>query len=247
MDTDQGAALERAGVTRETLTPAERQALDERGFVVLPGVLDGRALAELREAFERALRRPTGGPPPDAARGTRHIETLPPDEPCFDVVYATPRVLAALQHVLRRAFRLFQASGRDPLPGFGQQGLHQDWVPRSRHEPARVASALWLLDAFTRSSGATRVVPGSHVTYRPLPRSMQAPEAGHPEEELVLAQAGSVLVFNGHLWHSGTRNDGTEPRRVLQCQFVGREVVPPGQEKGVPERLPAPVRALFGS
>jgi ectoine hydroxylase-related dioxygenase (phytanoyl-CoA dioxygenase family) len=29
-----------------------------------------------------------------------------------------------------------------------------------------------------------------------------------------------MLLFNGHLWHSGTRNNSKSSRRVLQCQYV---------------------------
>jgi hypothetical protein len=186
-------------------------SLDDGGYVVFPDVVPPRALADMRDAFERAAAR--------AARegGTRHAEIA--GEPAFAVVHSEPRVLAAAEHVLGRPFTLRQLSGRDPLPGFGQQGLHADWRPRAAWEPYSVVTALWLLDDFTPDNGATRVVPGSHRMSGMVPRNYADPEAHHGGERVVIAPAGSVLVFNGHLWHSGTRNRTSGPRRVVQCIF----------------------------
>jgi ectoine hydroxylase-related dioxygenase (phytanoyl-CoA dioxygenase family) len=98
--------------------------------------------------------------------------------------------------------------------------------PRVPSEPFHVVTALWLLDDFTPDNGATQVVPGSHRLAKGSPRPMQQPESRHPDQKLVLAEAGSVLVFNGHLWHGGTRNESARPRRALQGQFRAREMVP---------------------
>ncbi len=76
---------------------------------------------------------------------------------------------------------------------------------------------------------------------------MSAPASRHPDEVLAVASAGSVLVFNGHLWHGGTRNDGTGPRRALQCQFVARDSTPPSDPPDVPERLGPAARYLLGA
>ena len=238
--------LAQLGVGETTLSAAEGESLDQNGYVVLDGILDPVHLAHVRTAFEAAM-----GPGRAAGSGrqsgTRHVDGLPWTDAAFDVVYTHARVLSAVAHVLRRAFRVFQASGRDPLPGFGQQGLHTDWMPRAPSEPFRVVTVLWLLDDFTPENGATRLVPASHRLPRPLPKSMQAPGNHHPEERLVIAPAGASLVFNGHLWHSGTRNRSQGPRRVIQCQFVARDSVPPADPLDPPQRLSPAARAILGA
>lgn len=240
------AALALCGVTETTLSDPEKAALSEAGHVILREVVGPTDLVRMREAFERAL-----GPAPDAAvrkpTGTRHADVLAGGDPVFDVVTTHPRVLAAVRAVLERAFKVFQMSGRDPLPGYGAQGLHADWIPRAPGEPYSVVTTIWLLDDFTEANGATRLVPGSHRDPRPVPKSMAAPASRHPDEVLAVAPAGSVLVFNGHLWHSGTRNGGTGPRRVLQCQFVARDSVRPGEPPDVPERLGPAARYWLGA
>jgi ectoine hydroxylase-related dioxygenase (phytanoyl-CoA dioxygenase family) len=63
-------------------------------------------------------------------------------------------------------------------------------------------------------------VPGSH-TWGKLPQEVLAdPQAPHPDEQLVLASAGDVILMNAHLWHGGTANRTTAPRRSLHAFFV---------------------------
>ena len=44
----------------------------------------------------------------------------------------------------------------------------------------------------------------------------------HPGEVLLLAPAGTVVVFNSHLWHSGTLNRSSRPRRALHAYLTRR-------------------------
>jgi len=39
---------------------------------------------------------------------------------------------------------------------------------------------------------------------------------------LLTAPAGTVVVFNSHLWHGGTQNRSNRPRRVLHSYFARR-------------------------
>lgn len=206
----------------EVLSAQDMAALDRDGFRVFPGLLDAGRLATLRRAFESAME--AAGQ--SFSSGTRHAALA---GPAFDEAIAEPRLAAAARHILGRPFRVFQLSGRDPLPGFGRQGLHADWLPRSTADPYGVVTALWLLDPFMATNGSTRVVPGTHLLAGPVPRSFAVPSAIHPGEVLIQAPAGSALVFNGHLWHGGTRNGSRSGRRVIQCQFSGDEIPPPGR------------------
>jgi hypothetical protein len=230
-------ALRRCGVTDRTLTRGEKVALDREGYLLLTGVMDDRWLARVRAAFDSAL-----------GQGHRHGQHvhLACDDPVFDGIYTQPRVLAAVHHVLRRPFRTGPPVGRDPLPGHGLQGLHPDWG-RQASEPPQVVTVLWLVDDFTPANGATRVVPGSHLVPRPVPKALLQPERRHPDQKIIVAEAGSVLVFNAHLLHGGTRNESDGSRRALQCQFRGRELVLPSEPRpSPPQRLSAVARYLLG-
>jgi ectoine hydroxylase-related dioxygenase (phytanoyl-CoA dioxygenase family) len=214
--------LRERGITQSTLLASERAALDRDGYVVMTGVIDPEWLERLRTAFESELEK-DGHTPVVKESGTRHINDLVNRDPVFEGVYTNPRILAAVYHVMRDAFRVGQIGGRDPLPGYGQQGLHADWTARSKGEPFRIVTTIWLLDDFTGENGVTRVVPGTHHMLGQPPKSFVDPASRHPDQRIIIAKARSVLVFNGHLWHSGTANKTSRPRRVLQCSFVGRD------------------------
>jgi ectoine hydroxylase-related dioxygenase (phytanoyl-CoA dioxygenase family) len=211
-------ALTSLGVSARSLTPAQRTALDELGYLVIPEVISAAELGRLRSAFDDACEAQG-----IAAGGTRHPTGLLECDPGFLTFVKNASVLAAVRHILGRPFRLAGAAGRDPLPGHGAQGLHIDCVDPGPASPFQVVTALGLLDDFTPENGATRLVPGSHRMRRPPPKSFAGPASRHPEQIVIPAPAGSVLVFNGHLWHSGTLNRTQVHRRVLQCSFLGGE------------------------
>jgi ectoine hydroxylase-related dioxygenase (phytanoyl-CoA dioxygenase family) len=213
--------LSELGVTPDAISDREREALDRDGYVVLPNVIDGALLTEMRAAFEAGCGKNSSSAVLKES-GTRHINDLANGDRAFEVVYTSPRALSAVYHVLKNEFRVGQIGGRDPLPGFGQQGLHADWTARSRGEPFRIVTAIWLMDDFTSDNGATRVVPGTHLLLGPPPKNFADPASRHPDQKIITATAGSVLVFNGHIWHSGTTNKSSRSRRVIQCVFVGR-------------------------
>jgi ectoine hydroxylase-related dioxygenase (phytanoyl-CoA dioxygenase family) len=75
------------------------------------------------------------------------------------------------------------------------------------------------LCAFTPNNGATRVVPATqHV---PGVGELHNADVAHPRQRLLTGAAGTIFVLNGHLWHSGTRNNSSEPRDSLQI-IAGR-------------------------
>ncbi|MFO0612962.1 MAG: phytanoyl-CoA dioxygenase family protein [Polyangiaceae bacterium] len=185
------------------------RALGDVGYAVVPAILPEDARARLLVAFEDA---------PLQDGGTQHVrvgdDTAHAD--AWRSLARHPLVEAAAARILGRPFRLRDVHGRNPLRGYGQQGLHTDWKPRAVGAPPVVVTLLWMLDDFTRENGATRVVPGSHTWTKPLPKALAQPLAHHPSEIVVSGRAGSVLVFDGHLLHSGRRNESGAPRRTVQ-------------------------------
>src|SRR5262249_45193129 len=116
-------ALAELGVTVDSLTSVERQALNDLGFVVLKDVFPTDRLDQYRELFDRAVKEQL---PPGSSyqkeTGTRHIKDLHLIEPLWRASMH-PRILAAVYHVLNRRFVCGVPHGREPLPGFGEQGL----------------------------------------------------------------------------------------------------------------------------
>ncbi|HZS47743.1 MAG TPA: phytanoyl-CoA dioxygenase family protein [Blastocatellia bacterium] len=231
--------LNECGVTEATLNAGQKNSLDRDGYVVLPAVIDPAMVDRLRRAFDQHTR--------TEQSGTRHISDPINADRIFDIAFTHVSVLAAVHHVLKRPFKLTQFGGRDPLPGYGQQGLHTDSMQRFPDEPFRVVTAIWIIDDFTANNGATRVVPGTHLQIKPVPKTFAAPTNKHSNQIVITAKAGSILIFNGHLWHSATKNESTMPRRTLQCSFYGREMKGAGEINcNSPECLTPTAKYILG-
>jgi hypothetical protein len=101
------------------------------------------------------------------------------------------------------------------------------------------------IDDFTPDNGATRIVPRSHLSRNPLSNALGDPGARQKDEIVVTGSADTVLLFNGRLWHSGTKNRSGARRRAVQLLFAacdaGWHLEASPQ---VPERL---VRGPFSS
>ena len=218
-------AMKACGVTETTLSLDEKKSLDEKGYVIFQRLVDSVWLKQLQDTYERLMEKEgqSAGLEVHQEAGTRRLSDLVNKGEVFDRFYTHPRLLAAVYHVLKGEFKLSSLNGRDALPGQGHQGLHGDWDARVLEEPFHVCNSIWMLDDFTQENGATRVVPGSHLLKGGPADYMKDPEASHPDQMCVMAPAGSVVVINAHLWHSGTTNHTKGTRRGLHCCFTARE------------------------
>lgn len=211
-------ALSQSGIHPKTLTDAQKSALDTQGFVLFPSLVEPASLSLLQALCDSWRKDPgathQGGNLQLGALSARH-------QPIIEVLCA-PKLLASAWHILKHPFGLGAVAFRAPKPGAGLQALHADWIPRQEASTSFVVTALLLLDDFTPENGSTRVVPGSHRLLA-VPKFFSDASKKHPNETRVLGQAGALLVFNGHLWHSGTQNQSEHPRRALQIALHRRE------------------------
>jgi ectoine hydroxylase-related dioxygenase (phytanoyl-CoA dioxygenase family) len=176
--------------------------LSTRGFLLVPAVLEAAALAELRAAVD-AL--PPGG-------GGNLLDEALQSHPAVARLSASDLFARAAEEIFASRPRTMEVAARAPRSGLGQQGLHCDVATRE----GRAMTALVYLDDADAQNGGTRIVPGTHLRRSMPPRRLADPAAHHPEEQIIAAAAGTALIFDGHLWHSGTRNSSGRPRRALQ-------------------------------
>ena len=219
---DMTTALAQLGVTERTLDPATRERLDRDGYAPLPGMLTGEQLARARTRVAElaAAEGDAAGQEVHQEAGTDRLADLVNKDPVFEVCFPDPRLLACVAHVLGD-FKLSSLNSRAALPGAGLQALHAEGGPAGPG-PYQVCNSIWLLDDFTEENGATRVVPGSHRRTVRVGDELPDPLAPHPEQVTLTAPAGTVIVFNSHLWHGGSRNGTDRPRRALHSYFTRR-------------------------
>jgi ectoine hydroxylase-related dioxygenase (phytanoyl-CoA dioxygenase family) len=217
-------ALAELGVTEDTLDEPTRDHLDQYGYVVLPSVLSEEQLEAIRGrlAERLAIEGDQAGLEVHQEAGTNRLADLVNKGPMFRPCFTDPRVMACMAQVLVE-FKLSSLNFREALPGQGLQALHADYGGPAPAEGFQVCNSVWLLDDFTADNGATRVVPGTHRADTVPRLAMPDPTATHPDEVLLIAPAGTVVVFNSHLWHGGTVNRTDRPRRALHSYFARRE------------------------
>lgn len=154
--------------------------------------------------------------------GADLVTDLFESDPVFTMVLKTPRVLAAVTHVLGPMIHLNGMFLRSPRPGEGQQPLH-----RVEDGPRVFSNTFWMIDDVTPENGPTRVVPGSHwLSHAPGDELDGDPMRTHPREVKILGRAGSVVVTDDRVWHGGSLRRGTAPRRMVQCGFINRSMHP---------------------
>ena len=200
------------------LTTAQKQHLEEQGFLVFPALLSSGEVAEFNARVEElfALEGDGAGSEFRTEPGARRIANAVDKGRIFETVIETPQVLEAMEFVLGPDFKLSSLNIRSANPRNGSaQPLHVDSgaLPDSRGNS--VCNSVWLLDDFTEKNGALRVVPGSHKWGR-------APEPGaRPDGEILMTgKAGDVIVMNAHMWHGGSENFTDRQRRAMHVYYT---------------------------
>jgi ectoine hydroxylase-related dioxygenase (phytanoyl-CoA dioxygenase family) len=217
-------ALYQLGVRDGTLSADEKAQLDRDGFLALPGILDESTMVALNQRLAELLQEEgeEAGKEVHQEPGTNRLSNLVNKSPLFLPCYTHPKVLAGIAHVLGGDLKLSSLNHRAALPGQGLQGLHADWSGPTAPREFYVCNSIWLLDDFTLDNGATRVVPGSHNSGKVPSDELARPTDTHPREQLLVAPAGTVVIFNSHTWHGGTLNHTEKPRRALHSYFTRR-------------------------
>jgi len=209
------------------MTEAEKRQLDEQGYVALEHFVDAGWLLELRRSVEQLYEDEGENaghefrPEPFA----RRLANLVDKGSVFERVISDPHLLVHVSHILGGSFKLSSLNARSTNPYAPEaQPLHCDMDVLPDEQGPKVCNAVWLLDDFTLENGSTRVVPGSHLWGRLPQQSVRDTKAPYPGEVILTAPAGSVIVYNAHLWHSGTANRTARHRRALHAGYVRRDL-----------------------
>jgi ectoine hydroxylase-related dioxygenase (phytanoyl-CoA dioxygenase family) len=238
------------------LSKAEKDALDRDGYVNLGPLLSAEQVRAMRDRYDAAIEEE--GASAAHSKGIGRIEDTVVKsmnhDGLLDPIFMHPRLLAAVRHILGVHLKYIGSNFHCPLPGYGHQGIHADYMWGVREE-AEVVNAVWMIDDFTDDNGATRVVPGSHrCGLLPIEDvvsgEIRDPNAPVEGEVLITGAAGSCLVYNAHMWHGGTQNC-TDNLRRAQHVFFSRSIrpsstdVPAVIDKAVHERLDRVARAIL--
>lgn len=118
---------------------------------------------------------------------------------------------------LHEKFGLNSMTGHIVAPGASAIPMHIDSVVPDPIPPWMIRFiAILALDDFTKDNGATEFVPGSHkFLKRPTPEDVK-------KHKSVIAEckAGSLVLFDGAVWHRSSANKTRLPRMGLMLSYA---------------------------
>lgn len=215
----------------------------ERGYTILERVIEPALTEALGTALER-LEHELGARPAgnafEGARTVRIYNLLARGAP-FEQVPTHQEVLPVVEGVLDEGCLISSLSSIAIGPGEIAQPIHADdmVIPLAKPHTPIVCNSMWALTDFTAENGATRLVPGSHLKGNP--------EYGGDYETIAAEMPrGSVLVWDGALWHRGGANATGERRVGIAMNYCAGFIrqqenqqlgIPPETVRAFPPRL----------
>ena len=206
-------------------TAVERhtEALEQDGYTLLSGVVSEPELVEARERLEEIYARQCqefGGEEKLHAIGDVHkARGLLTYDPLFLHLSAAPAVLELLRATLGQYFHIVSQNGNINPRGTESERIDYGWhrdLTYQHFVSSRpvMMTALFCLDEFTPESGATWVCPASH-------RSEPCPSEEYLDAHQIQieAAAGSVLIFDGMLFHRSAPNQSIPRRRAFNTLY----------------------------
>ncbi len=202
--------------------------IDEQGFTILPNLLSADEVDEIVDGI-RGLDKPTTHDIISRTRVADRLAThpsvlavvrgaMPAHVPDFNLKRlpkgTDKKALAARMRFFERGIQLAHSSVKNMKPGAEPGGLHYDdslfGIPRPHHR--LMVNTLTALVPFNAETGATRVVPGSHRWDLPV-------DHDHPTVTVEM-DAGSMVLFDGGLWHGQGHNTSGRIRYCLNLFYA---------------------------
>ncbi|MEC8046723.1 MAG: phytanoyl-CoA dioxygenase family protein [Pseudomonadota bacterium] len=164
------------------------EELATNGWTILQNAVDPDFVASLRRAIV------------DRSRKGYANMLLDKDE-IFVAATMHPKLMAMAEFSVGRGFLLSQVAASVRHKGSPCIGLHADhnWLPAPFPSHNMLLTACWACDEYSEATGATLIVPGSGAKRRhPSQAECDELRGAVPIE----CSAGSVVLWDGNLWHS---------------------------------------------
>lgn len=222
MNTTQNDAPRRYGVLEQTRSESEVErtceSIRQLGYGVIDGGYSREWLASLAGAFDRVRESycsGNGGIDALTSIDEHNTVRLPlAHDPLFLELATNDRILDICSRLISGYSVLNQQNGIINPPNarlYNQGAWHRD-LPYQHFVSSRplAINALFCLDAFTIENGATMVLPASH-RQESFPSDSFVTTQALP----VAAPAGSFIVLDCMVFHSGGVNTTAKPRRAV--------------------------------
>lgn len=205
-------------ISPEHCLDAHSLRLENEGYTIVPDAIPADYLAQLSPRFDEMIadyeKIPTSLLHPQT--NAIDINRIMDVDPLFDDLLDLPSVFSIVESAYEGQIQLLGA----PMGNYTPAGA----TPRGawHMDGAGYMRFTYFLDDITEAEGPTAVLPGSHR------QAAQPPEWFNDEQQMprefpgmvrVTGKAGTCLVNNTHIWHTGTPNTSKRPRRIIWVVF----------------------------
>jgi ectoine hydroxylase-related dioxygenase (phytanoyl-CoA dioxygenase family) len=208
------------------------------GYTIVEDAFDPAFADEVRADLERLEADLGIVPAGNAFEGaaTVRIYNLLLHGPLYQQIAVAPSVLPVVDRVLDPGCLVSSLSSIAICAGEKAQPIHADdqLIPIPKPHPPTVCNTMWAITDFTEANGATRLMPGTHL-------SDTNPDftKDYSGETIAAEMAkGSVLVWHGSLWHGGGANRTDERRYGIAMNYCAGYIrQQENQQLGLPADL----------
>ena len=140
-------------------------------------------------------------------------------DPLFAEVVMNPYLMALAEYSVGRGFLISQVAASIRGEGAQSIGLHADnnWLPAPFPDHNMLMTACWATDGYTKAGGSTLVIPGSNVLHRhPTDAEVEGLAGAIPIE----CSPGSIVIWDGNLWHSNYPRTAAGERVVCHITYA---------------------------
>jgi len=214
--------------------------IESEGFTIVENAIDDGLVDELVRAVDALHAKLKAEPASNLFEGQHTLRVynlLARGERVFESVPVHDKILPIVERVLDPGCLISSLSSITILPGERPQPIHADdqLIPLPKPHVPLVCNTMWALTDFTEENGATRLIPATH-------KADKNPEVSLDEDRsgtiAAVMKRGSVLIWNGSLWHGGGANRSTERRVGLAMNYcVGWMRQQENQQLGIPQEV----------
>ncbi len=226
------------------IVAADWHSLQTDGFVMMENLIPANQCDIIKQELLGLLSY-KGRNAFEGLKTQRLYATLTKTRVC-DALAVHPRILALLDKMFMPNYLLSQLQVINILPGEDAQYLHYDdgFYPPPRPRPPLGAASIFAIDDFTKTNGATRIIPGSHTWGDRKP-------GGNDKAVPAVMPKGSAIFYGGTFWHGGGANESDAARLAITVQYCEpwlrqQENYTLGTPKSVVAKLDPQLKSLLG-
>ena len=218
-------------------TRAHVERIAREGYTVLERVIEPALVDELADVLLRLEREHDIRPAMNGFEGHRtvRIYNLLAHDRVFERVPVHAALLPIVEGVIGEGCLISSLSSIAIDPDEVAQPIHADdqLIPLDKPHRPIICNSMWALTDFTEENGATRLVPGTHLR--------ENPDFGGTYETIAAEMpSGSLLIWDGALWHGGGANQTNLRRTGIAMNYCAGFIrQQENQQLGIPREIAA--------